>query len=332
MIYIKPWFYHSFKCISSKCTDNCCIGWEIDVDDETLSKYNQVKGEFGNRIAENLIESDDGSTCFRLCENERCAFLNKDNLCDIIINCGEDYLCDICREHPRFYEWFPGVTECGLGLCCEEVCRILLESEENFSLVEYNDGEEITLKDKDEIAESDTYIFISAFRESLFDILSNTELSLEEKIVKILEKTEHFTGERLRLHRDEKLLNLYLSTEPIDDLWSVYIGDMVNKLNDITKQSAQLITQESNKIYSAVLSYIIYRHLIKSVFDGCVAQRLCFCIESLRFIMLSDMKTMAEKGNISLNDRIDNIKRWSKQIEYSEENTELLIFGDEMNG
>ena len=52
MIYIKPWFYDSFRCISSKCTDNCCIGWEIDVDDETLSKYNQVKGDFGKRIAQ----------------------------------------------------------------------------------------------------------------------------------------------------------------------------------------------------------------------------------------------------------------------------------------
>ena len=330
MIFIKPSFYDEFKCISSKCTDNCCIGWEIDVDDESLLKYDTVSGDFGKRIKENLISSEDGSTCFRLCENERCAFLNKNNLCDIIINCGEGALCDICREHPRFYEWFPGVTECGLGLCCEEACRLLVEN--GVSLVEENDGEEILLLDKEETAESDTYIFIAAFREILFDILSNTELSLEEKIVKILEKTEHFTGERLKLRRDEKLLNLYLSTEPIDDLWSAFIGDMVNKLNDITKQSAQLITQESNKIYSAVLSYIIYRHLIKSVFDGRVAQRLCFCLESLRFIMLSDMKTMAEKGNISLNDRIDNIKRWSKQIEYSEENTELLIFGDEMNG
>ncbi len=328
MIYIKPWFYDSFKCISSKCTDNCCVGWEIDVDDETLSKYNQVKGNFGKRIAENLIESDDGSTCFRLCENERCAFLNKDNLCDIIINCGEDYLCDICREHPRFYEWFPGVTECGLGLCCEEVCRILLESEEDFSLVEYNDGEEITLQEKDEIAESDTYIFISAFRESLFDILFNKTLTFEEKLVKILSKTESFTGEKIKLRNDKNLLSLYMKTEPIDENWKEFISD----LNSTEIGDTSILWEQNNETYSKLLSYILYRHLIKSVFDGCVAQRVCFAVESLRFITMCDMKTVVENGGISLNDCIDNIKRWSKQIEYSEENTELLIFGEGING
>ena len=328
MIYIKPWFYHSFKCISSKCTDNCCIGWEIDVDDETLSKYNQVKGDFGERIAENLIESDDGSTCFRLCENERCAFLNKDNLCDIIINCGEDYLCDICREHPRFYEWFPGVTECGLGLCCEEVCRILLESEENFSLVEYNDGEEITLQDKDEIAESDTYIFISAFRESLFNILFNKTLTFEEKLVKILSKTESFTEEKIKLKNDKNLLSFYMKTEPIDENWKEFISD----LNSTEIGDTSILWEQNNETYSKLLSYILYRHLIKSVFDGCVAQRVCFAVESLRFITMCDMKNYNEKGSVSITDRIDNIKRWSKQVEYSEENTELLIFGEEING
>jgi hypothetical protein len=36
------------------------------------------------------------------------------------------------------------------------------------------------------------------------------------------------------------------------------------------------------------------------------------------------MKTLYEKGEITLKDRIDNIKRWSSQIEYSEENMDLL--------
>ena len=181
MIFIKPSFYDDFKCISSKCTDNCCIGWEIDVDDEAISKYDTVSGDFGKRIKENLIPSKDGSTCFLLCENERCAFLNKNNLCDIIINCGEGTLCNICKEHPRFYEWFPGVTECGLGLCCEEACRLLLECE-YFSLVEHNDGEPIKLEYKEDVAESDTYIFF-LHSEKVFLMFSEiTRLSLKKNL------------------------------------------------------------------------------------------------------------------------------------------------------
>lgn len=332
MIFIKPWFYDDFRCVSSRCTDNCCIGWEIDVDDEALKKYGSITGEFGQRLKNNLQKSSDGSICFRLCRGERCAFLNNDNLCDIIINCGEAALCDICREHPRFYEWFPGVTECGLGLCCEEVCRLIVEAEQDFQLVEHNDGEKISVEHKEDIVLSDRYIFISAFREALFDILSSDSLSLEEKLVKILSKTESITGEKITLNSDEKLIDLYLKTEPIDEVWTEYINTLAEQLSDVKGFSDNSFSHQSDKVYSSLLSYILYRHMIKSVFDNCIAARICFCVESLRFIMLCDGKTILEKGELTVADRIENMKRWSKQIEYSEENTELLIFGDEIYG
>ena len=28
----RPAYYKAFRCIGSDCTENCCIGWEIDVD------------------------------------------------------------------------------------------------------------------------------------------------------------------------------------------------------------------------------------------------------------------------------------------------------------
>lgn len=332
MIFIKPWFYDDFRCISSSCTDNCCIGWEIDVDDEALEKYENITGEFGERLKNNLQKASDGSTCFKLCQGERCAFLNDNNLCDIIINCGEEALCDICREHPRFYEWFPGVTECGLGLCCEEVCRFLVEAQQSFQLVEHNDGEKLSLEDKDDVVLSDRYIFISAFREVLFDVLSSDSMSLEEKLVKILSKTENFTGKKIKLNKDEALLGLYLKTEPIDEAWTEYINALAEQLDDVKCYAGKIFTQQSDKVYSRLLSYILYRHLIKAVYDDCILERVVFCIESLRFIMLCDGKSILEKGELTAADRIENIKRWSKQIEYSEENTELLIFGDEING
>lgn len=39
MLITKPDFYDSFKCRAGECTDSCCIGWEIDIDDETMRKY-----------------------------------------------------------------------------------------------------------------------------------------------------------------------------------------------------------------------------------------------------------------------------------------------------
>ena len=329
MFYIKPDFYDSFKCIADKCTDSCCIGWEIDVDEVAFDKYQKLQSPLGDEIRSCITESEDGSSCFKLSENKRCPFLNENNLCDIIIKCGESFLCDICSEHPRFYEWFPGVTECGLGLCCEEVCRILLENEEPFSLIEESDGEEIVLEAKEDVAESDAYIFLSAFREKLFEILFNKEIDFEEKLVKVLSKTEEFCGERIKIRDYKSSLELYKKTEPIDEQWTNYINDLSEKHNSILKFEKEFNEKtKGDMLYSKILAYVLYRHFTKAVFDKSIKERICFAVESVRFIRLCDMKAYSEKGKLTLKDRIENLKNWSKQIEYSEENTELLIYGE----
>ena len=31
-----PTYFNEFACIGGACEDNCCIGWEVDIDDEVL--------------------------------------------------------------------------------------------------------------------------------------------------------------------------------------------------------------------------------------------------------------------------------------------------------
>lgn len=331
MFIVKPDFYDGFKCIADKCTDSCCIGWEIDVDENAFEKYQKLQSPLGDEIRSCITEAEDGSYCFKLSENERCPFLDEDNLCILITSRGDcDMLCDICREHPRFYEWFVGVTECGLGLCCEEVCRILLENDEPFSLVEESDGEEIILETKEDIAESDFYIFLSAFRENLFEILFNKNMSFEEKLVKVLSKTENFCGEEIKIRNYKNSLELYKKTEPIDEIWTKNINSLSENYKNILKFEKEFQEKTNgDMLYSKILAYIIYRHLIKAVFDKSIKERICFAVESVRFIYLCEMKTFYEKSELTLKDRIENLKNWSKQVEYSEENTELLIYGEE---
>ncbi len=330
MFYIKPDFYDSFKCIADKCSDSCCIGWEIDVDENALEKYNGLQSPLGDEIRSEIVKSEDGSYCFRLSENERCPFLDGNNLCRLITARGVcDLLCDICREHPRFYEWFVGVTECGLGLCCEEVCRLLLENEEPFSLVEESDGEEIILETKEDIVESDFYIYLSAFREKVFEILFSKDMSFEEKLVKVLSKTEVFCGEKIKIRNYKNSLELYKKTEPIDEKWTIFIEDLKNNFESVLKIEKEFQEKiKGDMLYSKILAYIIYRHFTKAVFDKSIKERICFAIESVRFIFLCDVKTYFENGELTLKDRIENLKNWSKQVEYSEENTDLLIYGE----
>ena len=52
MTEIFPNYYDKFKCIADKCRHSCCIGWEIDIDDDTMELYNSIGDE---NILKNII-------------------------------------------------------------------------------------------------------------------------------------------------------------------------------------------------------------------------------------------------------------------------------------
>ena len=49
--------YKSFKCTNKECSDNCCIGWEIDVDNKTLKFYKTLTGPLAKRLEGNIENS-----------------------------------------------------------------------------------------------------------------------------------------------------------------------------------------------------------------------------------------------------------------------------------
>lgn len=325
MTVLKPKFYNDFKCIGSKCRDNCCIGWEVDIDSQTLEKYNSLNNGFGEKIRSKITVSEDSSSCIKLGDNGRCPFLNMDNLCEIIINCGEDAICDICKEHPRFYNIFPSVTEIGLGLACEEVCRLFLENDFQIQSTETEIQENLNEEEKNEML---IYNKISYLRGKIFDIMKE-EKDYSEKVEDVISYLEDETEEMSFVKTDKELVSDYKMCEPIDDSWSGFILSLSENLTDIMEfEKTVNVTEEENKLYSKLFCYILFRHLSQGVFDGEIMCRVCFAVESVRFIMLSDLYTKEKYGEITVNDRINNIKRWSKQVEYSEENTEFLIFGE----
>ena len=120
-----PDYYPLFHCIADRCRHNCCIGWEIDVDGDSLAAYDQIGGEMGERLHK-CIDRSGEMPHFLLGEQERCPFLNGKNLCDLILYGGEGMLCQICTDHPRYYEWFSDGREDGLGLCCEAAAELIL--------------------------------------------------------------------------------------------------------------------------------------------------------------------------------------------------------------
>ena len=43
---IIPKYMTQFKCIGGACEDNCCIGWDVDIDKNTYLKYKNVRADY----------------------------------------------------------------------------------------------------------------------------------------------------------------------------------------------------------------------------------------------------------------------------------------------
>lgn len=183
MKHLAPDWQSSFRCTADKCTDNCCIGWEIDIDPVSLSRYRKVEGEFGETLRRGILSSPDGA-CFALTKDERCVFLNEQNLCEIYLHLGEDALCNICTRHPRFFEWYGDIREGGLGMCCEEAARLWLSFPGPLRLVEKESLE------PDDGERPFWYSPLFSLRQKLFTLLEDSSRPLLQRMALFLQMCE----------------------------------------------------------------------------------------------------------------------------------------------
>ena len=293
-----PGYYKKFSCIADKCTHSCCIGWEIDIDRDTMAKYASVTHGYGKQIRDSIDATD--TPHFRLADGERCPHLDQQGLCRIISNLGEAYLCDICREHPRFYNDTSRGREVGLGMACEEACRILLESDEYARMIEIGETDgECECTDFDAVAH----------REVIYGILADNAIPYAEKLTQI----QNEYGVRPDMLSDETWRELLLSLEYLDESHRELLG----------RYSSDLFTPPVwEKTLTRALAYFIYRHGSSArdseEFRTAVGLSL-FCERLLASVIKAECAQ--EKEDICRLARII-----SEEIEYSEENTEAIRF------
>ncbi len=306
---IVPKYYKDFACRAGGCSDNCCIGWEIDIDEKTLLKYEKEGGEFGENLRKTIVK-EGGISHFALC-GERCPHLNSDNLCDLIIAKGHDYLCEICREHPRFYTVLGDTVYGGVGLSCEAAAELILS--EN-SIHEY-----ITLETDGEREACDEQLLeiLLKTRAKITEILTDRSLSIvyiiKACITLAKEAQKEIDGEPVNPCNIKEITDIYSLFSDME-----FLSDELPLL--LQKKAEIKLDKTVNNYLHNIFAYFVDRYLPKSAEDGYVLGKIAICAASF----LALLHLFSIKENLTFERALYLSKLYSKEVEYNEENIQRL--------
>ena len=295
MISLYPTFYHTFQCKANQCHHTCCQKWTIDVDEETAKLYQTLPTPLGEDLRKFMTVDDEGYYFMFSDKQPTCPLLREDGLCRVVLELGEDSLCDTCHMHPRFYKYIEDLELCGVGLSCEESVEKLLATEGDQLLftIEDDDGE-FTAKDRPVL-------------ENIFDLLA---LGISPTICQ-------FTPNH-SIRYCQKLISVYKETEPIDKEWTKQLAHLEDMLSSTTAMNTtDLLTLDAqetatlNKVYQ----YILYRQ-IDMLAEYSLESLVRYAFDATVFIALLTHRF----GNLP-----EQIRRWSEQIEYDEDNVAFLF-------
>ncbi len=310
MIILKPDYYDKFKCIAGQCPDSCCIGWKISVDKESFCKYRKIKGEFGTYLNHNVSRDRSAKSNSRygkisLIKGSRCSFLDENNLCQIYINLGEEFLCNVCTQYPRDIKRIGDRCEKVMTISCPEVARLILQSEEpmSFTMTEEKTDELDRLGVTSKPFDKELELFFWNVRMSLIDIAQLREIPTWKRIVFIKQFSdkiqqqiksknysdklsttfmEYVNSEQVRTTLDNIKINRKVKSDFIESLlqFRMSIGTGNNRFIILAKQMQEffsLINDEKINIdhietqfneYFLTKEYILEHYMTYYIYDN----------------------------------------------------------------
>ena len=293
MISIYPTIYHEFQCKAEQCENTCCQLWTIDIDEPTTERYHSMTSSLGKSLRQAITVDDEGSHFIFSKAQPMCPLLNEKGLCKVVLELGEEGLCDTCHMHPRFYKYIEDLELCGVGLSCEASVELLARQEPMDLLL-------FTIED-------DHNEFNSEERLTLHNIFELLAFDLDPNLFKYTPKPSKQSF--------KELLDLYKQTEPIDENWTAQVNTLSSKLDQLITFVQTYIQQEDMSLFNKVYQYILYRQ-IDMLSDYSLESILAYAKSGADYILIAS----ALEGQ-----PLKQVARWSQQIEYDENNVELLL-------
>ena len=182
---IKETHFDNFICAADKCSDTCCQGWQIILDDEALKRFEGYEGPYRKELTEAVtFDGEDHLICFA--SNGKCPLLNEKGLCNLVLTEGEEFISEICHMYPRHVEEFDGIREWSLSISCPHAAKTLLleETPLTYDAVDNDDEEELY----EDFEDFDTLLYtkLEDSREVIFNILKDRSISIFLRLKLIL--------------------------------------------------------------------------------------------------------------------------------------------------
>lgn len=293
MISIYPTIYHKFQCKADQCENTCCQLWTIDIDEPTAERYHSMTGSLGESLRQAITVDDEGSHFIFSKAQPMCPLLNEKGLCKIVLELGEEGLCETCHMHPRFYKYIEDLELCGVGLSCEASVELLAQQKPLDSLL-------FTIEDDhNEFKPEERLVLHNIFELLAFDLDPN-----------LFQYTPKPSKQSFK-----ELLDLYKQTEPIDENWTAQVNTLSSKLDQLIASVQTYIQQEDMSLFNKVYQYILYRQ-IDMLSDYSLESLLAYAKDGTDYILIA---------SVLEGQPLKQVARWSQQIEYDEDNVELLL-------
>lgn len=293
MISIYPTIYHTFQCKADRCENTCCQLWTIDIDETTAKRYHTMTGSLGESLRQAITVDDEGSHFIFSKKQPMCPLLNEQGLCKVVLELGEEGLCDTCHMHPRFYKYIEDLELCGVGLSCEASVELLAEDTQSNQVI-------FTIEDDDgEFSSNERLGIHNVFELLAFDIDSA--------------RFQYTPNPNAQYYTE--LLELYGTTEPIDEEWTTQINVLSHDIDKLIASVQTYISTHDMGLFNKVFQYILYRQ-IDMLADHSLEAIRSYAKDAVEYILM----TSATDGLA-----LKQIARWSQQIEYDEDNVELLL-------
>ena len=263
-----PEYMTEFKCICSSCTDSCCTGWDINIDEDTYNRYTNSNGKFKEllegKFIENKNEHDSFNNGFMVLKKESiCPFLNSNMLCDIHGGFGEENLCITCKSYPRVFNIVDNIYEKSGLPSCIEICTRAFLDKDKMEFIETSESiseKEIEIR---RIIDTEAFEGTESLLQYFWDIriisiniMQNRNFSIEER----LNILKSFYGQIEELHNFQEF-----------DSLEALLEDFNNEIVEYEVLKGNKFT-ENNEFYKSLIDKELIRNIRSVKLQECIKE------------------------------------------------------------